>query len=208
MPSGFPQQMNSNKIGFWSTFMIALVTALNSDQYLSSSRNAQRSQEELASKASLEGVISLADFYRYKCTTVMVWSCRCLYLRSLEGVLALFCPLRFSGLTHIQFMQSDQSASDNLFAILCMLHRLTIQIQILRINRLFVEKLIELGAQIFQPIVPLGASAMDPSSLQYQSHRPHTSNPHHNPATNNLPFIIDEKERATKKYQWPYRLLA
>src|SRR6185436_18514719 len=49
---------------------------------------------------------------------------------------------------------------DDFLAIFCMLHGLALQVEVLRIDRLFVDDLIQLRAQILHPIVPLSAGAM------------------------------------------------
>src|SRR5579875_2530722 len=51
-------------------------------------------------------------------------------------------------------------ALDDLLAILGMLHGFAIQVQVFGINRLLVEHLIQFGAYIFEPVIPLGAGAM------------------------------------------------
>src|ERR1700693_6088833 len=49
---------------------------------------------------------------------------------------------------------------DHLLLILGVLHGHAIEVEILGIDRLLVDDLIELGAQVFHPVVPLGARAM------------------------------------------------
>src|SRR6266478_2982127 len=49
---------------------------------------------------------------------------------------------------------------DDLLAVLGVLHRLALEIEVLRIDRLLVEELVELGAEILDPVVPLGTGAM------------------------------------------------
>src|SRR5213593_175622 len=49
---------------------------------------------------------------------------------------------------------------DDLLAVLRVLHGLALEIEVLRIDRLLVEELVELGAEVLHPVVPLGARAM------------------------------------------------
>src|SRR5881296_2155326 len=49
---------------------------------------------------------------------------------------------------------------DDLLAVLGVLHRLALEVEVLRVDRLLVEDLVELGAEILDPVVPLGARAM------------------------------------------------
>src|SRR5213075_3416491 len=46
---------------------------------------------------------------------------------------------------------------DDLLAVLGVLHRLALEVEVLRVDRLLVEDLVELGAEILDPVVPLGA---------------------------------------------------
>src|SRR4029450_3046591 len=47
-----------------------------------------------------------------------------------------------------------------LLAVLCVLHRRALQVEVLRIDRLLIEDLIEFGTQVFHPVVPLGAGTV------------------------------------------------
>src|SRR5437879_5205064 len=49
---------------------------------------------------------------------------------------------------------------NDLLMVFSVLHRLTIQIQILGIDRLLINYLVEFGAQILHPVIPLCACAM------------------------------------------------
>src|SRR6185436_13582495 len=49
---------------------------------------------------------------------------------------------------------------DDFLAIFCMLHGLALQVEVFRIDRLFVDDLVQLRAQILHPIVPLSARTM------------------------------------------------
>src|SRR5215510_14274523 len=61
---------------------------------------------------------------------------------------------------------------DDLLAVLGVLHGLTLEIEVLRIDRLLVEKLVELGAEVLHPVVPLGARAMITQRFDVD-HTPH-----------------------------------
>src|SRR5580765_3466531 len=51
-------------------------------------------------------------------------------------------------------------APDDLLPVLGMLHRRPLEIEVLGVDRLLVEQLVELGAQVLHPVVPLGAGPM------------------------------------------------
>src|SRR5262245_25058858 len=51
-------------------------------------------------------------------------------------------------------------APDHLVAILLVLHRGALQIEVLRIDRFLVKQLVQLRAQVLHPVVPLRAGAM------------------------------------------------
>src|SRR5262249_60637837 len=61
---------------------------------------------------------------------------------------------------------------DDLLAVLGVLHGLTLEIEVLRIDRLLVEQLVEFGAEVLHPVVPLGARAMITQRL-HVDHTPH-----------------------------------
>ena len=43
-----------------------------------------------------------------------------------------------------------------------MLHRRTLEVEVLRVDRLLVEDLVELGAEVLEPVIPLGPRAVIP----------------------------------------------
>ena len=49
---------------------------------------------------------------------------------------------------------------NNLLPVFSMLHGLTIEVEVLGIDRLLVEQLVEFGAQVFEPVIPLSPGAM------------------------------------------------
>src|SRR5262249_57836291 len=49
---------------------------------------------------------------------------------------------------------------DDFLAVLGVLHGLTLEIEVLRIDRLLVEQLVELSAEVLHPVVPLAARAL------------------------------------------------
>src|SRR5207245_8575429 len=87
---------------------------------------------------------------------------------------------------------------NDLLAIFSVLHRFTIQIEVLRINRLFVEQLVQLGAQVFHPVVPLGTRAVVSQSLDIDdsTHIGRTSAVFL--ATDDLAFVVDNKGAPTE----------
>ena len=60
----------------------------------------------------------------------------------------------------IAFVHELDLAFDHLLMILRVLHRLALEIEILGINRLLIEKLIELRAQVLEPVIPLRPGAV------------------------------------------------
>src|SRR6266516_192823 len=91
---------------------------------------------------------------------------------------------------------------NDLLSVLSMLHRLAIQVQILRINRLFVEQLVEFSTQIFHPVIPLCTCPVVSQRLDinHSSHICRTS------AilllAHNLAFIIDDERAPTEGIDW------
>src|SRR5438093_4210448 len=67
-------------------------------------------------------------------------------------------PLRL--LPDAAVVHEPDLAPDDLLAILLVLHGRAVEVEVLRVDRLLVEELVELGAQVLQPVVPLGAGAM------------------------------------------------
>src|SRR3990170_8068375 len=49
---------------------------------------------------------------------------------------------------------------DDLLPVLGVLHGRPLQVEVLRVDRLLVHDLVELGAQVLHPVVPLGPGAM------------------------------------------------
>src|SRR5436305_239191 len=79
------------------------------------------------------------------------------------GVVVMCCrshclSLRFD--PNATLMHEINLALDDLFAVLSVLHWLAIQVEVLRVNGLLVEELVEFGAQVFHPVVPLCAGAV------------------------------------------------
>src|SRR5262249_19631264 len=54
-------------------------------------------------------------------------------------------------------VQEADLALDDLVAVLGVLHRCPLEVEILGVDRLLVEELVELGAEVLEPVVPLGA---------------------------------------------------
>src|SRR2546425_8831125 len=57
-------------------------------------------------------------------------------------------------------MHQPDLALDDLLAVLGVLHGLALEVEVLRVDRLLVEDLVELGAEVLHPVVPLGTGAM------------------------------------------------
>src|SRR5262249_21129242 len=72
-------------------------------------------------------------------------------------------PLRF--LPDAPLVHEPDLAPDDLLAVLRVLHRRALEIEVLRVDRPVVEDLVELGPEIFQPVVPLRAGAVIPEGL-------------------------------------------
>src|SRR5262245_1918837 len=73
----------------------------------------------------------------------------------MRGSMSALWLLPDSAIVH----QADLPA-DDLLAILLVLHRRALEIEVLRIDRLVVEDLVQLGAQVLHPVVPLRAGAV------------------------------------------------
>src|ERR1700693_4395198 len=82
---------------------------------------------------------------------------------------------------------------DHPLAILAMLHRRALKIQVLRVNRILVQKLIKLGAQILHPVVPGSALAMMPQRLDIDDTRDISRNSAVILTPYDLPAIIDDE---------------
>src|ERR1700730_6747134 len=82
---------------------------------------------------------------------------------------------------------------DDLLAILAMLHRLALEVQVLRINRFLVKHLVKLGAQVLHPVVPLRALTMVPQRLDIDDAADIGCDAAVILAPYNLPAIVDDE---------------
>src|SRR6185437_6327853 len=94
---------------------------------------------------------------------------------------------------------------DYLFAVFLMLHRRAIEVEVFGVDRLLVQYLVKLGAQIFHPVVPLRVAAMVAQRLDiYYPGNISGSSAVFLPA-NDLPAMIDDKRAAAESV---YRQIA
>src|SRR6266851_10296586 len=78
----------------------------------------------------------------------------------LEGMAFLLSALPLGLLPDIAVMHELDLAFDHFLFVLGVFHRLALEIQILGIDRFLIDDLAELRAEVFHPVVPLGAGAM------------------------------------------------
>src|SRR5579884_3196292 len=85
--------------------------------------------------------------------------------RNISILYTCFCTLALRLDPDAALVQQVDLSLDNLLAVLSMLHRLTLQVEIFGIDRLLIEQLVKLGAQIFKPVIPLCSRSMVAQSL-------------------------------------------
>ncbi len=87
---------------------------------------------------------------------------------------------------------------DHLLAVLGVLHRFAIQVQVFGIDGLLVEQLVEFGTQVFHPVVPLRTRTMVAHCLDID----HAADVGRASAvvlpTNDLPFVVDDEGAPAK----------